>query len=241
MVILNDRVWKSSESARNIPLDVLWPARELEKLQYYLKTSKTKFAKKKSKIFRDISLLNKAFLLATEAMRLITAEPRIRFHHCRHSFANWLYLLLSLPNKQQIGFYAFTRHSYFDAANREKVMKRLALEEYSRKKLWAVAILLGHSSPSVTMSSYIHTSEFIHLLKFANYVPSPRLLRKYWGQKIQFDSYGRLNMYPKSKKNQLTVLPKQEQYVEICQDQQDKNIKEWIESKSAQSDSVHFP
>lgn len=48
-------------------------------------------------------------------------------------------------------------------------------------------------------------------------------------------------MYPKSKKNQLTVLPKQEQYVEICQDQQDKNIKEWIESKSAQSDSVHFP
>ena len=114
-------------------------------------------------------------------MKLITAEPTMRFHHCRHSFANWLYLLLSLPEKRQANFYPFTRHAYFDVTNRERVMKRLALVEYSRKKLWAVSILLGHSSPSVTMASYIHTSEFLHPLKFANHSPSPRLLRKFWG------------------------------------------------------------
>lgn len=231
------RELKSPQSSRNLPLDVLWPNSELERLNYFLNTSKSKFTKKKSKIFQSQNLLDQAFSLATDAIKLVTADSRIRFHHCRHSFANWLYLLLSLPDKKQRDYYAFTCHPYFCSSNRERIMKRLAIEEFSRKKLWAVSILLGHNSPSVTMSSYLHTSEFIHRLKFANHVPSPRLLRKYWGQKIQIDSHGRLIMYPKSKENQLTVLPKQEQYDEIGQDQQDKNIKEWIESKSAQRDS----
>lgn len=235
------RELKSPQSSRNLPLDVLWPSRELERLKYFLNTSKSKFTKKKSTIFQSKNLLDQAFSLATDAMELVTADSRIRFHHCRHSFANWLYLLLSISDEQLRDYYAFTCHPYFCNSNREKIMKRLALEEFSRKKLWAVSILLGHSSPSVTMSSYLHTSEFIHRLKFANHVPSPRLLRKYWGQKIQIDSYGRLNMYPKSKENQLTVLPKQEQYDEIRQDQQDKNIKEWIESKNVKRDRNYIP
>lgn len=225
------RELKSPQSARNIPLDVLWPEEELVKFKQYLRTSKTKFNKKKSKIFKDEARLNEAFLLATEAMKLITAEPTMRFHHCRHSFANWLYLLLSLPERRQANFYPFTRHAYFDVTNRERVMKRLALVEYSRKKLWAVSILLGHSSPSVTMASYIHTSEFSHRLKFANHSPSPRLLRKFWGQNISIDDYGRIDNYPASKAHLLTALPKQITYKVIGERQQDKNITQWLESK----------
>lgn len=225
------RELKSPQSARNIPLDVLWPEDELVKLKQYLRTSQTKFKKKKSKIFSDESRLNEAFLLATEAMRLITAEPTIRFHHCRHSFANWLYLLLSLPEKSQTNFYPFTRHAYFDVTNRKKIMKRLALVEFSRKKLWTVSILLGHSSPSVTMASYIHTSEFLHHLKFANHNPSPRLLRKFWGQNISIDDYGRIDNYPASKAHLLTALPKQVTYKAIGEKQQEKNITLWLETK----------
>lgn len=225
------RELKSPQSARNIPLDVLWPEEELLKLKQYLRTSKTKFNKKKSKIFMDEARLNEAFLLATEAMKLITAEPTMRFHHCRHSFANWLYLLLSLPEKRQANFYPFTRHAYFDVTNRERVMKRLALVEYSRKKLWAVSILLGHSSPSVTIASYIHTSEFSHRLKFANHSPSPRLLRKFWGQNISIDDYGRIDNYPASKAHLLTAFPKQMTYKVISESQKKKNITQWLESK----------
>ena len=225
------RELKSPQSARNIPLDVLWPDDELVKLKQYLHTSKTKFKKKKSKIFSDESRLNEAFLLATEAMKIITGEPTIRFHHCRHSFANWLYLLLSLPEKRQANFYPFTRHAYFNLANRERVMKRLALVEYSRKKLWAVSILLGHSSPAVTMASYIHTSEFLHHLKFANHYPSPRLLRKFWGQNISIDDYGRIDNYPASKAHLLTAYPKQVAYRIIGEKRQEKNIAQWLENK----------
>ncbi len=235
------RELKSPQSARNIPLDVLWPEEELVELvelKEYLRTSKTKFKRKKSKIFSDEARLNEAFLLATEAMKLITAEPTIRFHHCRHSFANWLYLLLSLPEKRQANFYPFTRHAYFDLANRERVMKRLALVEYSRKKLWAVSILLGHSSPAVTMASYIHTSEFLHHLKFANHYPSPRLLRKFWGQNISIDDYGRIDNYPASKAHLLTALPKQITYEVIGEKQQEKNIAQWLESKLVKKDET---
>ena len=233
------RELKSPQSARNIPLDVLWPEEELVKLKQYLRTSKTKFKKKKSKIFSDEARLNEAFLLATEAMKLITAEPTIRFHHCRHSFANWLYLLLSLPEKRQADFYPFTRHAYFDLVKREKVMKRLALVEYSRKKLWAVSILLGHSSPAVTMASYIHISEFLHHLKFANHNPSPRLLRKFWGQNISIDDYGRINNYPTSKAHLLTAPPKQIQHKVISESQKGKNITQWLESKLVKKEEAN--
>ncbi|GMM66721.1 hypothetical protein MTsDn1_00150 [Alteromonas sp. MTD1] len=225
------RELKSPESARNMPLDVLWPEEALVKLKKYIRTSKTKFKKNKSKIFSDETRLNEAFSIATEAMKLITAEPTIRFHHCRHSFANWLYLLLSLPEKRQANFYPFTRHAYFDLANKEKIMKRLALVEYSRKKLWAVSILLGHSSPSVTMASYIHTSEFLHPLKFANHSPSPRLLRKFWGQNISIDDYGRIDNYPPSKAHLLTAFPKSITHKVISEKQQESNITQWLESK----------
>ena len=232
------RELKSPQSARNIPLDVLWPKAELVKLKLYLRTSKTKFKKKKSKIFNDEARLNEAFLLATEAMKLITAEPTMRFHHCRHSFANWLYLLISLPEKRQANFYPFTRHDYFDVSNRQRIMKRLALVEYSRKKLWAVSILLGHSSPAVTMASYIHTSEFLHRLKFANHSPSPRLLRKFWGQNISIDDYGRIDNYPASKAHLLTALPKQIKHKVISESQQKQNITQWLESKLVKKDET---
>ena len=217
---------------------MLWPKAELVKLKLYLRTSKTKFKKKKSKIFNDEARLNEAFLLATEAMKLITAEPTMRFHHCRHSFANWLYLLISLPEKRQANFYPFTRHDYFDVSNRQRIMKRLALVEYSRKKLWAVSILLGHSSPAVTMASYIHTSEFLHRLKFANHGPSPRLLRKFWGQNISIDDYGRIDNYPASKAHLLTALPKQIKHKVISESQQEQNITQWLESRLVKKDET---
>lgn len=117
--------------------------------------------------------------------------------------------------------------------------KRLALEEYSRTKLWAVSILLGHSSPAVTMASYIHTSEFLHRLKFASHSPSSRLLRKLWGQNISIDDYGRIDNYPASKAHLLTAFPKHIKHRVRSESQQEKSITQWLESKLVKKEETN--
>jgi len=201
------RELKSSESSRNLPLDCLWPEKSLLELTGYLNVTKTKFTQEKSLIFKDTRQLNEAFSLLTEIMKIVTGEPEIRYHHCRHSFCNWTWIRLNYADHSQLADFSFSQHKFFAQDNHQRLCQRLAIAPFSRKKLWALSGLLGHSSPEVTTSSYFHLSEFIQRTKFSNHQPSDTLLRRYWGQGIRISDQGRLQSVPTSKHNLMAAVP----------------------------------
>lgn len=198
---------KSSESSRNLPLDCLWPDVYLLELANYLKVTKSKFTQEKSLIFKDANQLNEAFSLLTEIMKIVTGEPEIRYHHCRHSFCNWTWIRLNYADPSQLADFSFCQHEFFSQINHQRLCQRLAIVPFSRKKLWALSSLLGHSSPEVTTSSYFHLSEFIRRTKFSNQKPSPFLLRRFWGQRIRISDQSRLRSVPESKRALMAVVP----------------------------------
>lgn len=202
------RELKSSESSRNLPLDSLWPSQHLEYLQEYLEVMKTKFTQAKSLIFKNSTELNQAFSLLTEIMKTITGEPELRFHHCRHSFCNWAWILLNYLDTETLSEFTFCQHEFFSQRHQERLCQRLAITPFSRKKFWALSGLLGHSSPEVTTSSYFHLSEFVQRTKFSCHRPTPPLLRRYWGQRLTFDAQGRLKKIPDAKIHLQEIYPK---------------------------------
>lgn len=169
--------------------------------------TKTKFAPAKSLIFSSSEQLNEAFSLLTQVMKIVTGEPDIRFHHCRHSFCNWTWLRLNYSDPPQLADFDFCQHDFFSPLNHDRLCKRLALAPFSRKKWWALSGLLGHSSPDVTTSSYFHLAELLRRTRFSHHVPSPFLLRKFWGQQLRFDDFGRMKVIPLSKRECIDVYP----------------------------------
>ena len=218
------RELKSTESSRNLPLDGLWPKKLLSDLKEYLSVTKTKFTHAKSLIFNVAEQLNEAFSLLTQIMKIITSEPDIRFHHCRHSFCNWTWLRLNYADYERLADFDFCHHDFFSRQNHEYLCQRLALAPFSRKKWWALSGLLGHSSPDVTTSSYFHLAEFLQRTGFSHHIPSLFLLRKYWGQQLRLDNFGRLKELPLSKRVCADVYP--ENYSPIIDD---KNVDAAIE------------
>ncbi|QSX35354.1 tyrosine-type recombinase/integrase [Shewanella avicenniae] len=192
------RELKSKESSRNIPLECLWPTKYREEFEQFLDGTKKDVRLSKSKIFREKSQLDGAFTLLTEIMRSVTGDPRLRFHHCRHSFCNWTWFRINFPNPCTLTGLDLFKHDYFSSTKHEQLCKRLGISQVSRKKWWALSGLLGHATPDTTISSYFHLSEFIQRIKFSSHVPSPMLLRKFWGQQIHIDGFGRLKRIPPS-------------------------------------------
>lgn len=78
------------------------------------------------------------------AMRRIIGDPSLRFHHLRHSLAN--YLLLSF-HKVAVPWAVPPHHT---------ALWESVLNGPSRSGLYFVAQVMGHASPDVTLRSYFH-------------------------------------------------------------------------------------
>ncbi|MEF1341824.1 tyrosine-type recombinase/integrase, partial [Vibrio rotiferianus] len=90
------RLLKTTDGSRNLPIENLIPATHLEKLLSFVEASKLKHMSFDNLLFhyytdKDI---NDAFKLLTDIMKGVTGDETLRFHHCRHSFANWTLCLL---------------------------------------------------------------------------------------------------------------------------------------------------
>ncbi|QOR37422.1 tyrosine-type recombinase/integrase [Billgrantia diversa] len=79
-----------------------------------------------------------------DAMRRLTGDPSLRFHHLRHSLAN--YLLLSFHS---------VAVPWAVPAHHAALWKEVA-EGPSRSGLYFIAQVMGHASPDVTLRSYLH-------------------------------------------------------------------------------------
>ncbi|MDX9955452.1 MAG: tyrosine-type recombinase/integrase [Anaerolineae bacterium] len=98
-----------------------------------------------------------------EVLRTVTGDQDIHIHHLRHSFATWTVLSLvgtvveddfegwsHLPNTQQ------WLHSF------PAVIKNYSMREAPQRNLvYLISVLMGHSTPAITLEHYIHCTDYL--------------------------------------------------------------------------------
>lgn len=98
------------------------------------------------------------------ALRRATGDRLLFMHHLRHAFATWTMLRLRAPDYPEIAAF-FAEHPatcrWLANGRRARLQLLGHLNAPSRVYAYAVARLLGHSSPTVSMGHYIHGSEIV--------------------------------------------------------------------------------
>lgn len=155
---------KTKTSTRRIPLDRLLDEAELQKL-YKFRQTRSEERSFGSEFFFSIPTTQNLFAppelmfsLLPEVMRTVTGDSSLRFHHLRHSFASRTYLALAASQSDSMAELA-TLLPDDDESCRDPGRLRKAMftrTGTTRRDLWAVASLLGHSGPEVSLEHYIH-------------------------------------------------------------------------------------
>jgi integrase len=107
-----------------------------------------------------------------EALRRATGDRTLHYHHLRHSFATWTFLRLMLSDLPKIpDLFPHLPETTAWLRKSKAFRNRLyGTSNPTRKHAMAVASLLGHSGPGVSLEHYIHcmdwlVPQFIHQSK----------------------------------------------------------------------------
>ena len=99
-----------------------------------------------------------------ESIREATGDRTLFLHHLRHSFGTWTYLRLRAPDFPDISRHFSTSPATVFAIHTGARLRVLLIGRNpatSRSYAFAVARLLGHSSPIVSLGHYVHSSDLI--------------------------------------------------------------------------------
>lgn len=167
---------KTTSSKRVLPLAALLEPEELKLLQdWIVNRKKEEEDSPYSQYLFSIPEKNYGcisedlvFPVIHAAMRASTGDDSLRYHHFRHSFAS-LTLLRLMVADHGIPQGIFDQQPAMLKWLEQSEEFRGALycrSEPTRRHLYYVAFLLGHSSPDVTLEHYVHTLDIIssHLI-----------------------------------------------------------------------------
>jgi len=175
---------KTNSSRRKIPLKALLTDKELKKLLEW----KTKRVHQETiKPFSDylFAIPDKGFHCVSEdlifpmlhkTMRSVTGDQSLRYHHLRHSFGSLTLLkLMAADHGAPIEFFDQLPHQKQELSQASSFKNALIkLTGPTRKLLYAVARLLGHSGPDISLEHYIHTLDLLLCHQCSQHVPIPQ-------------------------------------------------------------------
>ncbi|TAM43581.1 MAG: hypothetical protein EPN55_13350 [Gammaproteobacteria bacterium] len=169
---------KTKSSTRKIPLYALLEPEELALLkQWKAKRVKQQGDGKEPFFLFGIPGLLHAYVpeesifpIIHRAMRGVTGDPTIRFHHLRHSCPSWGQLRLLLSGFESVPelFPHLPETQAFLAASRDFRKALYGHDHPTRKHLYALASVLGHSGPDISLAHYIHTCDLALALALAS-------------------------------------------------------------------------
>jgi len=171
---------KTINAKRQIPLRSLLGRSEFKVLQRCLKGAK-KLSSDNKYLF-GISGDNHRCRVIPEdmimpivhrALREATNDSRIRFHHCRHSFATWTLLRLMLSDLEIIPDlfpHLSQTRAWLKGSKRFRRLLYSGDGNQTRRHVRAVASLLGHSGPLMSLEHYAHCLDWLlpHFLSSSN-------------------------------------------------------------------------
>ncbi len=147
---------KSYDSRRVLPLHLLLTKSELEEFWSYCEFRRRTNSSSKTMLFQEgynesaPIMDNVVHSVVHEVMREVTGDPTVRFQHLRHTFANNLIM----------AFHGITP-PWSHPHHLDDLIQELSSGTYTRMGLYFIAQLLGHQSPSTTLSDYVHCTELI--------------------------------------------------------------------------------
>ena len=103
-------------------------------------------------------------------MREVTGDPTVHFHHLRHSSPSWNLLRLFLSDIKEPPelFSHLPKTQAFLATSKDFRKALYGHDQPTRKHLYAIASLMGHSGPDISFAHYIHTSDLALAIALAN-------------------------------------------------------------------------
>lgn len=161
---------KTKNSARTLPLDALLEPGEREELRAWIGArQRIGAAGPDQLLFAEPRAFDGAipqdtiFPLIHNALRETTGDASLRFHHLRHSFATWTFLRLMLSDLKSVAplFPAqpLTEAWLFNNADFRATLYRNTY--MTRRHAYAVAALLGHSGPDISLEHYVHAADTV--------------------------------------------------------------------------------
>ncbi|TKJ09358.1 site-specific integrase [Halomonas sp. 15WGF] len=161
---------KSYSATRRLPLLLLMPEEReflIDWVQERRNQAMTRTADKQLLFCRDgegYSLLEDSMLFRPIqiALKTVSGDKSLRYHHLRHSFISFtlLRLLESKPNALLESTWSTDDNGHIAMPNEDVDLSKLAglppQHRPSRKRLWLLALWAGHASPDETLSSYSH-------------------------------------------------------------------------------------
>jgi integrase len=106
------------------------------------------------------------FPVIHHAMRGVTGDLSLRFHHLRHSFANWTFLRLMLSDFASTLelFQNLPETNDFLSKSKQFRDALYGRADPTRRHVYAIASLLGHSGPEISLEHYVHISDLLLML-----------------------------------------------------------------------------
>lgn len=179
---------KTGNATRKLPLYALLEPDELERLAAWLRQRREEEAEVPYSPFlfchpqRGFIFVPQESIIGFihDAMRSVTGDATLRFHHLRHSFACRSYLMLEASRMASPSSLLAGIPGMADLADRAVEFRRqLYGNTYpTRRDIWALGGLLGHSGPDVSLEHYIHFLD-VALAEYLDHVdhqPSQKLL-----------------------------------------------------------------
>lgn len=165
------RCLKTKSSTRKLPLAALLKTGEIDDLAKWAQHRRDSETRSPYSKFL-FALPTRGFLFVPQdtlfdllhrVMREVTGDPTLRFHHLRHSFASQAFIRLAASARGSTASLQVSLPGYeflLRSANafREKLFGHTGM---TRKDIWAVCSLLGHSGPDVSVEHYIHHLDII--------------------------------------------------------------------------------
>lgn len=108
--------------------------------------------------------INKQISRIIEALRISTGDDNIRLHHARHSFANYMLMLMSKSTYSSAMYIEL--QSWCRTVNISEFSQQVIIQFVGKKKakeniLNTISLALGHVSPQTTLCSYIHIMDLM--------------------------------------------------------------------------------
>jgi len=157
---------KTKSSTRKLPLFALLTREENERLKQWCKRRLDEESQSPYSIFlfalpaSDFQFVPQdgLFKLLHRVMRDVTGDKSLRFHHLRHSFASRMMVLFAANSPGLQARILQTLPGYANAFANADLIRSAILGKTgpTRRLVWAVCCLLGHSGPDVSLEHYIH-------------------------------------------------------------------------------------
>ncbi len=157
---------KSKSSTRKLPLYALLKADEIERLRDWFRQRQVDEAQRPYSPFvfaipgRGFVFVpqDTLFKLLHRVMRDVAGDSTLRFHHLRHSFASRTLLVLAASAGQCGERISPTLPGFKEALEQAGEFRQRLFGNcrMTRRDLWAVSSLLGHSGPDVSAEHYVH-------------------------------------------------------------------------------------